>query len=218
MKRQTLRISAVSGRSFSAWLAALLVVMAMATGTGASAQTAKDILDKASAAFRTAGGVQAGFTFESDGVTCKGAISISGKKFRAVVEGNVTWFDGTTMWSYVKANDEVNVTTPTAAQMARMNPYTFLSLYQKGYKLALCAANSQYYEVTLTATDSGNAIRSATIRLKKGSYQPLYIRMSTGRVTNVITINSYETGKKFSPATFVFNKKQYPHAEVIDLR
>ena len=44
---------------------------------------------------------------------------LSGQKFVVNMGGTITWFDGKTMWSYVKKNEEVNVTTPTAADRSR---------------------------------------------------------------------------------------------------
>ena len=37
----------------------------------------------------------------------------------------ITWYNGETQWSCMKANDEVNV-VPTPEEQQSMNPYTFV--------------------------------------------------------------------------------------------
>ena len=37
-------------------------------------------------------------------------------------------------------------------------------------------------------------------------------------IQNILSIKSYQTGTNISDATFSFNKKDYPSAEIVDLR
>ena len=88
----------------------------------AEAQEATKILDKSAATLRAAGNVKIAFTLEADGGSSTGYIKLQRQKFVINMGGTITWFDGKTMWTYVKANDEVNVTTPSADAVAKMNP------------------------------------------------------------------------------------------------
>ncbi|MDR0745676.1 MAG: hypothetical protein LBF17_04180, partial [Mediterranea sp.] len=79
----------------------------------AQQQEAKDVLDKTSANFRKAGGMEAGFTVkikakgQADGLlACK--MRLKGNKFVLETMDAITWFDGETQWSYLTDSEEVN--------------------------------------------------------------------------------------------------------------
>jgi outer membrane lipoprotein-sorting protein len=98
----------------------------------AQAQTAKQVLDKCAATLNTNEGLQADFTMSSAQYSpVSGTISIKGRMFHATTPVAAMWFDGKTQWTYMKKNDEVNVTTPTEAQLQAINPYNFINMYKK---------------------------------------------------------------------------------------
>lgn len=80
-------------------------------------QTAKQVLDKAASVVSNKSGVTASFTLKGGQMNDKGTISIKGKKFHATTPDAIIWFDGKTQWTYVKKNDEVNVSTPNESQL-----------------------------------------------------------------------------------------------------
>ena len=136
----------------------------------------------------------------------------------------VTWFDGKTQWSYVAKNDEVNVSNPTQEELQQINPYTFLYIYQKGFSYKLGTVKTYLgkavWEVILTAKDKKQELERITLYVTKDAYEPLYIQLQQrGQQTrNEITITSYQTRQNYADSIFVFNRKQYPSAEIIDLR
>jgi len=181
------------------------------------ADKATTILDKASANFKSAGNVRIGFSMDVDGRSTTGYINVSGKKFFCDLAGACVWFDGTTMWHMIKSNEEVNVTTPSAKQVERMNPYSFLTIYKKGYKCKMGKSTNKYYEVVLTG--KGNTTyNSIVVRFDKISYEPLYTKMVTKKNTMEITVNSYLTHQNFDAVSFRFNPKEFPKVEIVDLR
>ena len=178
---------------------------------------ATSVLDKAAARFKAAGDVKIGFQASTENGSTMGYIDIAGNKFHCDMAGTIVWFDGKTMWHYVKSNEEVNITAPTAAQAAKLNPYSFISLYKKGYNCKMGKSTSAYYEVILKGKN-GSAYQTIVVHLEKSSYKPLYVRTETKKVVTEITVNSYLTQQKFSADTFTFSKKDFPKAEVVDLR
>lgn len=190
---------------------------------------AKAVLDKTAEAFRRAGGVKADFTVKAitnglaEGAE-NGTIQLKGEKFMLKTSDIVTWFDGKTQWSYVPKNDEVNVSNPTQEELQQINPYTFLYMYQKGFSYKLGTAKTYQgkavWEVILTAKDKKQELERITLYVTKDAYEPLYILLQQrGQQTrNEITITSYQTRQNYADSIFVFNRKQYPGAEVIDLR
>lgn len=194
-----------------------------------SRQPAKDVLDLTAETFRKAGGVKVDFTIKAvtNGLTGsaeKGSIRLKGEKFVLTAGGVTTWFDGETQWSYVAANDEVNVSCPTMEELQQINPYTFLYIYQQGFSFRLGTRQSfqgkAIQEVILTATDKKQELERITLYVTKDAYEPLYILLKQrGQQTgSEITVTDYQTQQNFADPTFVFNKSLYPSAEIIDLR
>ena len=190
---------------------------------------AKAVLEKTAEAFRKAGGVRADFTLKAvnDGHLEgreNGIIQLKGEKFMLKTSETTTWFDGKTQWSYMVRNDEVNVSNPTQEELQQINPYTFLYMYQKGFSYKLGATKTYrgkaVWEVVLTARDKKQELERITLFVTKDTYEPLYILLQQrGQQTrNEITITSYQTKQNYADQVFTFDKKQYPNAEVIDLR
>lgn len=183
-----------------------------------AAWDAKSVLDKATSEFRKCPSVNVTFEVAIGDDTDTGTILLQGSKFYTQLSNTTTWFDGKTMWSYVKDNEEVNVTEPKSAQLAKMNPYAFIDMYKKGYDVSFGVNTKAYYEVVLTSTNSKNSIQKAIVRIDRFSYQPKYIMMGGSKAEIEIKVTSYKKGKKQADSTFRFNKSKYPNAEIIDLR
>ncbi|NDV65313.1 LolA-like putative outer membrane lipoprotein chaperone [Bacteroides sp. 224] len=193
----------------------------------AQQQEAKNVLDKTSAAFEKAGGVEANFDFEflekgkTSGHHVKGEIQLNGDKFKMSTDQGVTWFDGTTQWTYLKNNDEVNINTPTEDDLKGISPYSFFSMYKNGYNYKLGTTRTfkgkPVIEVILTSISDPELPR-VRVYITKGTYQLWYIEAEYNGNLQKIVISNYQTGKVFADSIFKFDKKQYPTAEIIDLR
>lgn len=189
---------------------------------------AKVVLDKTAAAFRSAGGVKADFSVQAftkgrSVGTSTGVIQLKGEKFVLKTADMITWFDGKTQWSYLKRNDEVNISVPTQEEQQAMNPYALLAVYQKGFAYKLGSVKTfqgkSVYEVILTATTAGQDLSSVILYVTKDTYRPLYISVALrDKSRSEITITGYQSGQRYADSVFVFDKKAYPHAEIIDLR
>lgn len=189
---------------------------------------AKVVLDKTAAAFRKSGGIKADFDIKSfakgrplGGTT--GTIRLDGDKFTLKTPDAITWFDGKTQWSYLPGSDEVNVSTPTEAELQSANPYVLLEVYRHGFNYKLGTVKSfrgkPVYEVVLTAASRAQDTQRIVLYVAKTSYMPVYIMMEQrDKSRSEITVTGYQTGMKYADSVFVFDKKQYPHAEIIDLR
>ena len=194
----------------------ILIAIACALAfTGTNAQTAKQILDKTAAMVKTKKGATANFTMSGKYGDTSGTISIKGSKFMANTKQAKTWYDGKTQWTYMTSSEEVNITTPTQAQQQMMNPYRFINLYKMGYAITSKNVKSGF-EVHLTATDKKRTITEmyVTVDLK---YVPTQVKMKTDKGWSTINISNFKQ-TTLPDATFRFNAKDYPKAEVIDLR
>lgn len=178
------------------------------------------ILDKAASTFRKAGGVKIGYTYQVSGENGTGHIQLKGQKFVNHLDGQTIWFDGKNMWTYVPDNEEVNVTTPSPKELAKMNPYAFLSLYKKGYKASMSGKSTkQYYAIELTATDSNRSPKKMLVHVNRTDYRLTYARLSLSSGESLtVKVTSYAANQKWDDSHFSFPKKSYPNVEVIDLR
>ena len=180
------------------------------------AQTAKSVLDKAAANISVKSGVQASFKMSGSMGTTSGTIAVKGKKFHATTPQAIVWFDGKTQWTYMKNNDEVNVTTPTEAQLQAINPYNFINIYKKGFKLSAKEVNNSY-EVHLVPNKKEQKIQEMYIIVDKSSYHPTHVKMKQKDKWSTIIISDLKTAT-LSDDLFQFNSKDFPKAEIIDLR
>ena len=181
-----------------------------------SAQTAKQVLDKTAAIVSVKSGAQASFSIKGDQMATSGKIAIKGKKFQVSTPQATIWFDGKTQWTYLKKNEEVNVANPSEAELATINPYTFIYMYQKGYTYTMVKKGTSY-EVHLTATDKKRSIHEMYILINQKTYVPSQIRMRQKKGWTTININNFKQ-TALSDGIFRFNSKDFPNAEVIDLR
>ena len=178
-------------------------------------QAAKSVLDKTAAAVSNKNGVQANFTMTGGMGDVSGTIAVKGRKFHATTPIATMWFDGKTMWTYMKKNEEVNITTPNEAQLQKINPYNFINLYKQGYDMTM-SKSDKTYTVHLTAKNS-NKIQELFITVDKNTYHPTQVKMLQGKKWTVFDISNLKA-QTLSDAIFTFNSKDFPSAEVIDLR
>lgn len=195
-----------------------LLLAVTVSGSAQTASEARKVLDKTSAVIGRKGGASASFKIASAKIgSTSGTIAIKGQKFHARTPQAIVWYDGKTQWSYMKSTDEVNVFTPTEAQKMAMNPYQFINLYKQGYALSMTGNDRNSYTVRLLAQDKKRSAQELYIKINKKNYTPTQVRMREGTTWTTIDISGFQA-KNQPDAVFVFNAKEFPSAEVIDLR
>jgi len=186
-------------------------------GLQSFAQTPTSVLDKCAATVSQRNGVTAQFTMESAQYgNAAGTISIKGKKFYMLSNATTMWFDGTTLWTYMASNEEVNISKPTAQQLQTLNPYHFINMYKSGYSSTMTSSGS-VYNVHLTATDAQLKIKEAFVTVDKTSYAPKELKMLVGNRWTTFTISGLKS-EAVPDSKFRFDANAYPDAEIIDLR
>lgn len=194
----------------------LIITMVSIQAASNTSNEAMKILDKAAAKISLKSGATANFTITNDKIGKQsGTIYIKGTKFHATTANALVWFNGKTQWTYVKKNDEVNVSTPSAAQQSSMNPYTFLNIYKKGYTLSIDKSSSGKL-VHMVAQSKQSSIKEMYVLVDaSNNIKQVKMKQSSGWIT--ISISNLKA-KSLPDSTFTFNAKDYPKAEVIDLR
>lgn len=181
------------------------------------AQTAKEVLDKCASKVSSREGVKADFAMTSAQYgNASGKIAVKGKMFHATTPMATMWFDGKTLWTYMSKNEEVNVTNPSEAQLQVLNPYNFVNMYKEGYDFTMTQSTSAFI-VHLTATDQSRRVKEMFITIDKKSYAPMEMKLLQKQKWTSFVISNLTT-TKLSDSEFRFNSKDFPTAEVIDLR
>jgi outer membrane lipoprotein-sorting protein len=193
-----------------------IIMVAALMSMGSFAQSAKAVLDKAAGTITAQSGVKANFKMTTANGSTSGTIAIKGKKFYATTPQAKVWFDGKTQWTYLKNNDEVNVSNPTEAQLQAINPYNFIHLYKRGYTYTMNTASTDYV-IHLVANSADRKIKELFISVNKKTYQPKQVKMLQGKKWTTFDINSIKK-ENIADSQFRFNAKDFPKAEVIDLR
>lgn len=198
-------------------MAMCIAWLGVSTSAAQKNNAARKILDRAAKVVGRSGGASASFTMSSAATgKVSGTIAIKGNKFNARTPQMTVWYNGKTQWTYVKKNNEVNVSTPTQAQQQMMNPYSFITIYKTGYKMSATNAGANH-EVHLVAQNQNRSIPEMYITVNRKTGVPSKVKMKHKGKWSTITVSNFSP-KNLSDRIFTFNSKDYPTAEVIDLR
>ena len=136
-------------------------------------------------------------------------------------EGITTWYDGKTRWCYVPTSNEVNIDEPSKKEMAAMNPYTFMGIYKKGFKMTVketVLRGEAVYEVYLKARYAKMDVKEIYVDIRKSDYQPLCIRVRESNDWQRVSITNFKSNLKFENEFFTFPTNDYPNVLINDMR
>jgi len=189
---------------------------------------AKELLDKSSAALAQAGDMYAYFTLTiKDGInktsqSFDGTIQMKGNKFKIDTPDRNIYFDGKTQWVYDKSYEEVSISEPTGEEIQALNPKLIFSVYKNNSNLKYVGTKTdikmrKVQEVSIFPKKG--EITQINVQINNADYFPVMFHIFyKNKIENIIYINKYQTNQNFSDDLFVFDKKQFPNAEIIDLR
>jgi outer membrane lipoprotein-sorting protein len=106
-----------------------------------SSEEARKILDRFYESYEQSRGVTFSFevtTIDANGMRYhpqQGEAMMKGDKFKLDLNTAIIWFDGKTQWVLLKDAGEVNISTPSAKELAFISPLALLRLYKSGYTL-----------------------------------------------------------------------------------
>ncbi len=197
----------------------LLALALVAMVLTASAQSPKSVVDKVLGALKGGKAVSATYTVASPQGSTRGTMVLSGKKFRVLATDIKCWYNGKTMWSYSPATDEVNITTPTAAELQMTNPYSAAQNFKSSYIISKGGTGSGTYTIRFTPKKKSNVKHMlVTVSTSTWLISKAVVEHSDGSKTT-ITISNYNRNASAAASTFEFDKTQVPAGtEVVDLR
>jgi outer membrane lipoprotein-sorting protein len=196
---------------------------------GDSDPDAKMILDNVSAKFKTYKSVTATFTLTVTNAagkvqgTKKGTVYLKGSKYRVSISGQEIFSDGDNIWTYDKSADEVQVTKfdPSANTITPQKMFT--NFYDKDFLYKLNGETKQsgkvIQEIELTPVDKTKTFFKVLVNIDKTSKNIISTKVFEKNGNRYIyTVNSMKTNTAIPESLFVFDTKNYPGVEVVDLR
>lgn len=195
------------------FLASLFIIFA-----ANAAETAESVLNNAAAQL-SKGSVTATYTAKSPDATVKGTLTMSGNRFNLDAGDMKMWYDGKTMWAYSRRAGEVNISEPTADELAEVAPLAIIGAYRRAFKAKLLQAPKGYKKVLLTAGSRHANIRSIVITFNSATMLPtaMVITVSNG-TTMTISVTSAKKGNALAASAFTFPKSSYKGVEIVDMR
>ncbi len=208
-----------------------LLALSVSVSSVASAQQdpkAGKILDQMSAKYQAMKAFKATFTqtLENDAAKVKenlsGDITVSGQKFRLKMSGQEVINNGQTMWTYMKSENEVNVSDYEPDE-EEVSPSQIYTLYKKGYKYTYAGEAKEGGQtvdiIELAPEDRSNPVYKVRLKVDRNdktvkSWQ-MY-KKNGNRYT--YRISKFQPNAPVDATTFNFDKSKYKGVKVIDLR
>ena len=154
--------------------------------------------------------------------TMQGDITVSGNKFRLKLKDQEIINNGSTIWTYMKSDNEVNISENDPDDQ-QMSPNAIFTLYQKGYKYAFVEemkeGGQSYNIIELSPLDKNNSVYKVRLQINKRDNTIKTWKMfrdNGNRYT--YTIKQFTPNPAVDANYFAFDKSQYKGVKVIDLR
>jgi len=190
---------------------------------------AKKILDAVSEKFQSYKTVQASFTYKvenGDGKaisTKKGTVFMKGMKYRVSFVGQEIYCDGATVWSYDKSSNEVTITKLDVSSNTITPQKLFTDFYDKDFLYKLNGESKvdgkTVEEIEMTPNDKNKTFHKVYLMIDKSAktiYSTKVLEKTGDRYS--YTVNSLKANANIPDAKFIFDKKEYPGVEEVDLR
>ncbi|MDR2146371.1 MAG: hypothetical protein LBE91_07940 [Tannerella sp.] len=152
----------------------------------------------------------------------EGTLLIKGDKLLLTTPDALSWFNGETLWTYMPRTQEVNVSNPGGSDLQSINPLLFLQNYKKEFNVSYIGEstssnNRMAYDIALIPKRK-DGIEKIELQIEKSTFLPSKIVMTMENdIRNNITVKEIKS-VNVPDTKFVFPEKEFPDAEIVDLR
>ncbi len=190
---------------------------------------AKKVLDDVSAKFKTFKTVKSTFTFKTESAAGKtlssknGTVLIKGSKYKVIIIGQEIFCDGTNVWTYDKAANEVVITKFDNNSSSLTPQKMFTNFYDKDFLYKLNGekkvGTKTMLEIELTPTDKSKSYHKVYLSVDKTAKTITSTKVleKDGKKYSIV-VNTFTPNSSIDDKQFVFDEKKYPGVEVIDNR
>ena len=191
---------------------------------------AQKILDQLSSKTKSHKVIEAKFSIDFKNTkeniqnTSEGNIIMKGNMYHLKFLETESFFDGKTLWNYIKSANEVNISEPEPNNEDILsNPKQLFTIYENNYKYQLISEfyeknkqyslidlypynlDEEYSRIRLQINTKNYTISSATIFGKDGSFY-------------IVKLFDYKFDKSLPDSYFKFDQSTYKDLEIVDMR
>lgn len=189
---------------------------------------ALEVLDKMSAKYKEMSGFKANFSYTLESPSSKinenydGEITVKADKFRLKMGSQEIINNSTTVWTYLKESNEVNISNYEPEE-GEINPTEIYSIYQKGFKYVklddMTEAGIVYEIIDLVPEDKDKPYFKIrlTINKKDKTLKGWKIFEKSGN-RYIYSIKTFSPNVTIDDKVFTFDKTLYKGVQVVDLR
>lgn len=211
------------------YLSTLLLITTIIVFAQKSDPAAKAILDGVSAKFKTYSTVQATFSYKVENGAGKalsnktGSIKLKGTKYRVSFNGQEMFCNGSTVWNYDQAANEVTISKLDASSGMITPQKLFTNFYDNDFLYLLNGekkvGSKTLQEIEMTPKDKSKPFFKVYVQVDKATnsiYSTKVLENAGNKYT--YTVTTMNTNKPLADNIFVFDKTKYPGVEEVDLR
>lgn len=197
-----------------------LLIAVFALGLSAYAEeSASTIMQRCADKFKATPALTARFAIANTAKPVSGTFTMSRSRFRLSTPPMSIWYDGKTQWTYIDDNKEVNISEPTREELMESNPFEVITSFNSHYRCRKLKSAAGTNVIELTPKSPGQAIAIAKITISKATGWPTAISVTfDGGNSTSVAIADIKPVESLPAQTFTFDKKEYPNAEIVDLR
>ena len=152
--------------------------------------------------------------------TATGYLLMSKDRYRLEMPDNITWFNGSVSWDYLRKEKEVTITRPGKKDDSFMSrPSSIFTVYKKGYKIRMLEINDRDCVIDLYPEDIKSDLVRIRMAVNKTSYalSGAEYRRKDG-TSLILLVDDYSLKKVPDAGDFVFDRNRYRDAEINDMR
>lgn len=218
---------------FSMVVFGMLMISASSFGQGFDQidPNAKKVLDKVKAEYDTYTSMEATFDLVmelpgQDAENQAGKVIQSGEKFNVDIGERLLISDGTTLWHYIKKNNEVQINDADLGEdeTNMLSPKAMLDLYESSdYIYGIVAEpvvdGQRLIQIEFKPIDRDSEFSKMSLLLVKGKTEMKQMKVfSKDGSRFTLKIKDITANKDYANAMFVFDESKYPEIYIEDLR
>ena len=209
----------------------ILIVFLIFSGQMAFAQSKKssdDILKEVSEKTKSFSSIRISFTYNMDNPSAKvhesetGTLLVKGDQYRLDIAGQKVISDNKTVWTYITEANEVQINAVEEDENV-LTPTRLLTSYSEDYKSKLTGEVTTDGRIQYVIELKPNADKSFTtveLNVDKELFRitRIAIQDKSGNTFSYIVNNFEPNVSSVKDSDFIFNERDYPGVEVIDMR
>lgn len=187
-------------------------------------ETAEAFLDRAVKAMKDDSAVQMDYTYtvyDENGKVVqadKGILRLNGSSYSLLMDDMKVWCNGKVQWSYMSEINEIYITDASSPEAQNLSPLYIMEMYRAGYSAAMNSTNGRT-EVTLESSSPDNNINKVKLQFDASTLrlESMFIYMA-GQGYIEVALDAYTAHCTFPAGVYECPLKDYPAAEVVDMR